>query len=179
MELVRELIEPYLVEWLLAIVIVQLLFGICIIATWVKFRKIRKQQKYLLRGMTRDTLEQLISRYTQSLERAEKQVDQAAVELDIIKRHVETMTGRLGIVRYNALTEQGSNLSFSLAMLDQEQTGVVITSLYGRNQAYTYAKPVTKGQSSYPLSEEEKEAISRASSPSRDTAEHEDALFKV
>jgi hypothetical protein len=53
----------------------------------------------------------------------------------------------------------GSDLSFSIALLDGNQNGVIITSIYGRNESTTYAKPIDKGISRYDLSEEEKKVL--------------------
>ncbi|MEW9107481.1 DUF4446 family protein, partial [Paenibacillus sp.] len=69
------------------------------------------------------------------------------------------MKSHVGIQRYNAFAERGSDLSFSIAWLNEEQDGVVITSIHGREHSYVYAKPVEKGQSTYSLSPEEKKAI--------------------
>jgi hypothetical protein len=56
----------------------------------------------------------------------------------------------------------GGRLSFSCALLDDEGTGVVLTSINGRQETRVYAKPVTAGTSSYNLSTEEQEAIRQA-----------------
>lgn len=162
MDLLRELFAPYLVEWLLGIIVVQLVIFTLVVVNWVKFRQIRRQQKRLLRGMTRDSLEQLIDKYMANLQTTERHLDEAAVQLDELKRKLAAMKGYVGMVRYNALAEQGSDLSYSLAILDEEQNGVVISSLYGRHQSYSYAKPLSKGTSEYSLSNEEKEAIALA-----------------
>jgi hypothetical protein len=72
------------------------------------------------------------------------------------------MKSRLGVQRYNAFSQEGgSDLSFSIVILDEEQDGVVLTGIHGREQTFIYAKPVEKGQSSYSLSPEEKVLIDR------------------
>ena len=55
-----------------------------------------------------------------------------------------------------------SNLSFSLVLLDGMDTGFVLTSIYGRDTANAYIKPIIKGKSSYTLSEEELTALQNA-----------------
>lgn len=69
---------------------------------------------------------------------------------------------QVGLIRYNAFARTGGDLSFSLALLDAKGNGVVLTSLCGRNETRVFAKPLKEGQSPYPLTEEEKEAISQA-----------------
>ena len=53
-------------------------------------------------------------------------------------------------------------MSFSLALLDEYNTGVVLNGIYSREMSNIYAKPIKEGKSSYTLSEEEKEAIRKA-----------------
>jgi hypothetical protein len=76
---------------------------------------------------------------------------------------------RVALLRYDAFEDVGGRLSFSCAMLDEHGTGVVITSINGRQETRVYAKPVTARTSSYNLSAEEEEAIRQA------MAEHEQA----
>ena len=56
----------------------------------------------------------------------------------------------------------GADLSFSCALLDGQDNGVVVTSLYGRTECRTYAKPIRAGASSYVLTDEEKQALMQA-----------------
>ena len=69
---------------------------------------------------------------------------------------------KVSIVRYNAFDNVGSDLSYSIALLDNEDNGVVLSSLYGRESSTAYAKPVSSGNSKYVLTDEEREAISSA-----------------
>ena len=66
------------------------------------------------------------------------------------------------MVRYSAFKDTGSDLSFAVAMLDENNDGVVFNGIYSREMSNIYAKPVKNGVSEYTLSEEEKEAIRRA-----------------
>lgn len=66
---------------------------------------------------------------------------------------------KVGLVRYNAFKDVGSDLSFAMALLDGNDTGVVLNGLYGSESSNIYAKPVKGGRSSYQLSEEEKYAL--------------------
>lgn len=70
---------------------------------------------------------------------------------------------KLGVVRFNSLNDQGGNLSFSMALMDEEDNGLVITNMHGRESSRTYAKALTHGSSDTPLTEEEKEAVLKAS----------------
>ncbi len=97
-------------------------------------------------------------------------------ELDALSRRLEHQTARtdrlgeetqrclqqVGIVRYDAFKELGGHLSFSLALLNAREDGVVLSVLNDREGARAYAKPVTGGRSTFTLSEEEQRAITQS-----------------
>ena len=66
---------------------------------------------------------------------------------------------KVGLVRYNAFRDVGSDLSFAIALLDGNDTGVILNGLYGSDSSNIYAKPVKGGVSTYQLSNEEKYAL--------------------
>lgn len=70
-----------------------------------------------------------------------------------------------GFVRYDAFAGSGSGLSYALALLNRQGDGVVLTSIYSREDTRTYGKPVAKFKPTVAASEEELEAIERARPP--------------
>ncbi len=81
------------------------------------------------------------------------------------KRQEQLIRGavsNVSLLRYDAFEDVGGRLSFSCAMLDDHGTGVVLTSINGRQETRVYAKAVTDGHSTYNLSTEEEEAIRQA-----------------
>jgi hypothetical protein len=77
----------------------------------------------------------------------------------------------VGLLRYDAFEDVGGRLSFSCAMLDDRGSGVVLTSINGRQETRVYAKSITEGRSSYNLSAEEEEAIRQALASPSEAAE--------
>ena len=72
---------------------------------------------------------------------------------------------KIAVVRFNPFNEIGGNQSFSLAILDDENNGAVITSLFTRNENRVYGKPIKNGSSEFTLTNEEKEAIAFVQRP--------------
>ncbi|HBE79120.1 MAG TPA: DUF4446 domain-containing protein [Firmicutes bacterium] len=66
------------------------------------------------------------------------------------------------LIRFQAFQNTGGDQSFAFAMLDAMGDGIVMSSIFGREEARVYCKPVNHGSSTYPLSQEEKEAIQKA-----------------
>ncbi|MGB9680719.1 MAG: DUF4446 family protein, partial [Minisyncoccia bacterium] len=69
---------------------------------------------------------------------------------------------KIGLIRFNPFADTGGNQSFALALLNNFNNGVVISSLHGREGTRIYAKPVIAGKSKYNLSTEEIKAIEKA-----------------
>jgi len=84
---------------------------------------------------------------------------------------IEGSIQNVGLLRYDAFEDVGGRLSFSCAMLDERGSGVVLTSINGRQETRVYAKPITEGRSSYNLSAEEEEAIRQALAANAEGAE--------
>ncbi len=85
-----------------------------------------------------------------------------AAKVDRLEEKNRQNIGKVGIVRFNPFEGFGGNQSFSLAMLNENDCGVAITSLFSRDGNRVYAKPIKNGESQYALSKEEKEAIALA-----------------
>jgi len=84
---------------------------------------------------------------------------------------VDGSVRHMSLLRFDAFEDVGGRLSFSCAMLDDHASGVVLTSINGRQETRVYAKPVTEGASSYNLSSEEAEAIRQAMAPAPEPVE--------
>jgi len=68
----------------------------------------------------------------------------------------------MAVVRYDAFGDMGGHLSWSMALLDDEGNGVVLTAIHGRTDARTYAKNIAGWTCDQPLSPEETDAVATA-----------------
>ncbi|MNP28139.1 hypothetical protein D3C76_1210890 [compost metagenome] len=109
-----------------------------------------------------DNLESLLIDLKVQLDRLEDDHGQQRIMLESTSKKLQSVKGHVGLTRYNAFGERGSDLSFSVAIIDDFADGVVLTSIYNRDNSYIYAKPIQKGESTYALSTEEREAITLA-----------------
>ncbi|MEK9134896.1 MAG: DUF4446 family protein [Patescibacteria group bacterium] len=88
--------------------------------------------------------------------------DKVSKELEELKKESRSWIRKIGIVRFNPFREVGGDQSFSLALLDADDSGIVISSLYSREENRIYGKPIKNSKSEYQLSEEENQAIEKA-----------------
>lgn len=94
----------------------------------------------------------------------EQKVIELSQNLDALKTQSIFPIQKIGIIRYNPFSDVGSDQSFSIALLNGKNDGIVITSLHTREENRIYAKPIKNNQSEYILSNEEKQAIEKAKS---------------
>lgn len=125
------------------------------------FRVSRLRKKYI-RAMGQQSvanLEQVLLQIRDELEQLNNEKKRQQHELELLQTRVSKLKGNIGFHRYHAFEQSGSDLSFSLALLDANNNGVVMSGLHNRDVNYIYAKPVEKGASTYTLTPEEHKAI--------------------
>ena len=136
---------------------------IAFIIAVIKISGINKKYKNFMQKLGNGkNIEEDLENYMHRVERVEKQNAEITDFIQKLDNDFEKSIQKIGIVRYNAYKDTGSDLCFTLAMLDENNNGVVLNGIYSRETSNIYAKPVENGKSSYILSEEEQEAIRRA-----------------
>jgi hypothetical protein len=143
-----------LANLIITLVLIMLVLTLCSRLTAAK-----KRFKQLLNGESNIDVEQLILQIQSKLNKHQDELKLTSDQVHTISNTLKRMKGKVGIHRYNAFSDSGSDLSFTLALLDDCQDGVLVTGIHSREQTYIYAKPITNGESKYTLSPEEKEAI--------------------
>lgn len=150
---------------ILNVLIIVLLIGfIVLLISNMKLRE--KYNKFMKKLGNGKDLEDDLSNFMYKVDRVEKQNAEIMNFCKSLDDDLAKCIQKIGIVRYSAFKDTGSDLSFAVALLDEENSGVVFNGIYSREMSNIYAKPVEKGNSSYTLSEEEAEAIRRAISSS-------------
>lgn len=145
------------------LVSVIILFLVTIIEI-IKVKKIEKRYKSFMSKLSRGSnFEAMLREYIESVENVREESKLVKKQNEDLENKLMKCIQKIGMVRYNAFSDTGSDLCFALALLDFEDNGVVINGVYSRdNTTTTYAKPVENGTSKYTLAAEEQEAITRA-----------------
>jgi len=149
--------------FLLIILGINILLLILYITNIMKLKKIKNNYMTFIKKLGNGTnIEEVLKKYINRVEEVENKTNEAIEYCTNIDKNMQKCIQKIGIVRYNAFQDTGSNLSFALAMLDESNSGVVLNGIYSREMSNIYGKPVTKGKSEYTLSEEEQEALDKA-----------------
>lgn len=162
MDEIINFIELYNIQIMLGIMLVNVLLFILFIISQVRISSIKKKYDLLVNGNKNISIEELLIKTGKDINEMEKKVKVFEEKVNKIEIKLSFAIQKVGFVRYSAFAEMGSDLSFSLALLDDFQNGFVLTSIYGRDTSMIYAKPIKFGKSVYPLSVEEIQSIDRA-----------------
>lgn len=151
--------------FLIIISVVCIVLFIGLIALMIKLSKLNKYYKTFINKLGNgNNIEEDLETFMYRVEKVEKQNGEINEFIKTLDNDLRKCIQKIGIVRYNAFKDTGSDLSFTLALLDENNNGIVLNGIYSREMSNIYAKPVEKGESKYTLSDEEKEAISKAMS---------------
>ena len=130
---------------------------------WTRIGRVQATQSVLLGGGKSDLVDFAVSLQGR-IDDLHRAVDEVAAGLVRVDRRVDESVRNVSIVRYDAYEDTGGHQSASLAVLDSQRTGVVVSAIQGRDYARIYMKELDRGRPSVALSPEEAEAVERAMS---------------
>ena len=153
-------IDPaYIIIGLLAVVF---LFVILLIINFFKIIKKLSHYKKFFKGKSMESMEDVVMSQFDRMEALEQSVEVNIGDIKKMEENLQKAYQKVGLVKYDAFREMSGTLSYSFALLDNNDNGVVISSMYSREGCYSYAKEVIHGESAINLSEEEKDALKKA-----------------
>ena len=121
-----------------------------------------KRLKRFFLGKKAKDLEDTIIMLENEINKLNKAKGNIEKEISVINLKLKKSIRGLETIRFNPFPDQGSNQSFAVGMLNEENDGLVISSLYSRERMSIFAKPIKNNKSEYELSAEEKEALNKA-----------------
>lgn len=135
---------------------------IAVLCVWVIWLEIRLGR--IFRGKRAESLEHVLidmGKFMDELDATHRKIETRMEEMNgRVKRSIQGVE----TVRFNPFPDAGGNQSFATALLNEHGDGVVISSLYSRDNVSVYSKPVKSYQSDFQLTKEERDAIERARS---------------
>ena len=126
-----------------------------------------KYLKFMKKIGNGNNLDEMLREYLKDVKEIKKDNSEIKAYYTKLDSDIDSCIQKVGLVRYNAFKDVGSDLSFAIAQLDRNDNGVVLNGLYGSESSNIYAKPIKKGQSKYQLSDEEKSALEIAEQSKR------------
>ena len=141
---------------------VLLILFILTIVNIVQMKKLKKNYRIFMSGKDAKTLEDTLIQRLDQVDSLLESNEENDSNIKVLSKNMQRTYQKMGLIKYDAFHEMGGKLSFSLAMLNEEDDGFVINAVHSREGCYTYIKEIVGGNSIIVLADEEQEALDMA-----------------
>lgn len=154
-------------EAFLGIFLLVLMIVLFVLVIYQIYNVSRMKSRYyeMMTGVEGANLEKMLLAHIKEMKGVAEENRRLKEENKRLDALLQTATTRIGIVRFSAFADMGSDLSYAVAMLDSHNNGVIFSSIFAREDSRSYVKPIEGGRcANYKLTREEAEALEKAMS---------------
>lgn len=151
-----------LTYFFIGLAVVTLFLLIMVIVLIIKFGRLSKRYNKFMSGKNARSLEKDIVGLYEDNKLIKASMDKNRKDIENLYRKFEGAFQKIGIVKYDAFSQMGGQLSFSLALLDENDNGFILNSVHSAEGCYSYTKEVKAGLCDIALGDEEKKALDMA-----------------
>jgi len=157
----QEMLHQGTAEIVVVLVLCLLVFALIIgwILLFARLRTLYRRLTALTRNASGANLEEAIAAHMTTVDEAVQRTDVLEKAVVNLETRVPACLQRVNVVRYDAFDDVGGEQSFAVALLDAQGDGIVLSSIYTRQDVRIYAKSISAGQPSHTLSKEERQAL--------------------
>lgn len=145
-------------------ILLVLFFLVTGLAGYVLWQQIQLKNRYgqFLDGSEAKHIEKLLKKYSKDVDNSLIQIDELAGFVARMHKTQQMALSKIALVRFNPFGDTGGDQSFCLAVLDHQNSGVIISGVHARSGTRVYAKDVFNGESKHHMSKEETKALKNA-----------------
>lgn len=147
----------------LAVIVAVLLLIIIMLMGWlwsVKNKLAALQAKYDFFTQGKEAnIDTVLTDTLHELHRTGRELEDLQARHEKLYEQVQGCLQTVKLTRYDAFDAMGGEMSYSILLTDAKKNGLILTSIYGREESRCYAKNIQDGKSAYPLAEEEKKLL--------------------
>lgn len=155
----NDIIAPYAVLILLISVLLCLIAIILVIVLHARQNRLNERMEHFMQGSDQESLEDALRKVIDDNQKVKIQLKNNVNEIVKINENLLTAYRKIGVVKYNAFPGMAGKVSSCIALLNNENNGIVINSIHGQDGCYTYVKEIMNGKSINPLTKEDEEAL--------------------
>ena len=148
------------------IIIILLVFTVFLmiksVSSSMRLSRLERKYKTFMKGSDAQSLEKIFVRKFAQIDKLYEAKEDHEHDILFIKKNLEKMFSKYGVEKYDAFDDVGGKLSFALALLDKDNTGLILNAVHSRDNCFLYLKEIVKGESYVMLSQEEVEALRKA-----------------
>lgn len=152
----------YLVIGFGVLIVLTLILLICLIVQGGKMKQLKKRLDKFTTGKDGKSLEEDIATLFEDNHFLKNQVDTNRKDIRTLFKNMESAYQKMGLVKYDAFSQMGGQLSFCLALLDENDNGFIMNSVHSTEGCYSYTKEIKNGESALALGKEEEQALEMA-----------------
>lgn len=152
-------ILPFVV---IAMAVVLIILILIVIGQGKRISKMKRRYRKLMAGSDGESIENMLMQHLDEVHKVVAESERINSENQAIRELLDKAITRVGVIRFRAFDDMGSDLSYAVALLDSHNNGVVLSSIFGRDDSRSYVKPIQNGQSTYTLTDEEEQALHNA-----------------
>lgn len=143
---------------LLAVVVLFIIMLALFISTRSKMSALQKKYDFFTEGKEAN-VDEVLTETLHKLHEVQAELATLQTKHNELHEQVQRCLQNVKLVRYDAFDAMGGEMSYSMLLTDARNNGVLLTSIYGREESRCYAKDIANGKSSYPLAEEEQKLL--------------------
>ena len=152
--------DPGILIIILFVITVILL--VLLIFLLVRYNQLNVSYQMFMKGKKAESLEEEIGALFNDISSLKTSTEKNKKDIKKIIENLSECYQRVGIVKYDAFKEMGGKLSFSVALLNDNETGFIINSIHSSEGCYVYTKEIVNGECAISLGDEEKKALTLA-----------------
>ena len=141
---------------IIILLILTIILLINVVSSNMRLSRLERKYKLFMRGGDAQSLEKVFVRKFAQIDRLYEAKE------DHDHDNLNVMFSKYGVEKYDAFDDVGGKLSFALALLDKNNTGLILNAVHSRDNCFLYLKEIVKGESYVVLSQEEVEALRKA-----------------
>ena len=147
---------------IIILLILTIILLINVVSSNMRLSRLERKYKLFMRGGDAQSLEKVFVRKFAQIDRLYEAKEDHDHDISFIKKNMNVMFSKYGVEKYDAFDDVGGKLSFALALLDKNNTGLILNAVHSRDNCFLYLKEIVKGESYVVLSQEEVEALRKA-----------------
>ena len=147
---------------IVALVVIILFLIILNIVNIRSISKLKKKYDKFMLGKNAESLENEITDLFEDNKFIKNSIEKNKKDIHALYRKFESSLQKVGIIKYDAFDQIGGKLSLCMALLDENNNGFILNSVYGAEGCYTYTKEIKNGNCETSLGQEEEKALSIA-----------------
>ena len=162
LQAINAALTPYFGLILIAFAVIMIAAIVLAAVSVARYGALKRRVDALLKGRDMSSLEDVLDRVIDDNQKVKAQLKNHVTEIAKINENLLSAYRKIGIVKYNAFPGMAGKVSSSICLLNNENNGVIISSIHGQDGCYTYVREIMNGKSVSALTKEDEEALKSA-----------------